>query len=161
MIGACHNPHTTPINKLLLRKPDVCVSPNNNPRQPNSSPKVKGRLKVNPAMEPCTIASMKIATGGIGTCWGTGPKAPREKIVSWCKNAASLKSILPKRATPKTFPKMAMTTNVPRTMNHAKAAVVIKSQRSDMFLSVNPYGFNEPRYTSFCRIKVAYAGAGI
>jgi hypothetical protein len=30
-------------------------------------------------------------------------------------------------------------------MNHAKPAVVIKSQRSDMFLSVNPYGCNERR----------------
>src|SRR6266480_1592296 len=161
MIGACHNPHTTPINKLLLRKPDVCVSRNNNPRQPNSSPKVKGRLTVKPAMEPCTRLSRKMAIGGMGECWGKSPKAPRVKIVTWCKTAASLKSILPKRPTPKTFPKMAMTTNVPRTINHAKPAVVTKSQRSDKFLSVNPYGFNEPRYTSFCRIKVAYAGAGI
>src|SRR6266446_5842245 len=145
MIGACHSPHTTPTNKLLLREPDLCVSLNNNPRQPNSSPKVNGRLTVKPAMTPCTRLSKKMATGGMGTCWGKLPKAPRVKIVIWCKSAASLKSTLPKRATPNLFPKMQMTTNVPSTMNHTKPTVVMKSQRHDKFLSVNPYGVNVPR----------------
>src|SRR5260370_14932531 len=161
MIGACHNPQNTQINKLLLRRPDVCDSLNNNPRKPNSSPKANGRLMVNPAMTPWTRLSRKVATGGMGKCWGKSPKAPCVKIVIWCKTAASLKSILPKRATPNTFPRTPITTNVPRTINHAKPTVVIKSQRSDKFLNVNPYGFNEPRYTTFCKIRVAYAGAGI
>ncbi len=54
-----------------------------------------------------------------------------------------------------------MTTSVPRTMNQAKPTVVIKSQRREMFLSVNPYGFNDSRRPVFCKIKVAYAGAGM